>query len=267
MSCYSDIPEDIISAILSHLRQDRSTLRTCAITSSIFLFPSRRYLFSDISLSAGSRQCRKLYGLLSSNSHLTVHVRHLTIKDSQEDNHSDLGWIMSDPTLPLVLGSLPLLRSFYLNCVSSDDDGAVVAWKAFPKGLKSAFLHILQLPTLEKVEFRALNIPFSIFGDSPHIKCLHLPGCFLDGSFQLAERPYPLHKIRLKQLSITSETYSIGLVDTLAGIFDISRLRELIILGPNTEMLKAAGDLIKFSALSMERFQWSLPYFYNSTGA
>lgn len=262
MSCYSNIPEDIILGILGHLCQERPTLRACAVTSSIFLFPSQSYLFSHVIISGGS-QCRNFHRVLSSNPHLAAHVRHLTIKDSQDGTHSNLGWIIPEMTLPFVLGSLPLLRSFYLHC-SGVDEGDIVPWRCFPKSLTASLFHLLKIPTLEKVEFRAIDIPISSFFDSQQIKRLHLPGCSLDGSFQIVEQPC---KTLLEQLSITSETYSSGLVDTLSLAFDISHLRELIVLGPNTEMLKAAGDIIKTSALSLERFQWSLPYFYNSTGA
>ncbi|KAF9456844.1 hypothetical protein BDZ94DRAFT_312488 [Collybia nuda] len=266
MSCYNDIPADIISTILYHLRHDHSTLRACSLISPIFLFPSRMYLYSEINLSVGSRQCRKFRDLLSSNPHLGVHVRHLSIKDSQEDHDSDVGWILSEPALPFVIESLPLLRSFYLSCFKPDDNKLILEWHTLPSGLKSSIFHLLQLATLEKVEFRSLRFPISIFCDSPQLRCMHLPGCFLDGAAKTIKQLYRHDKTRLTQLSITAETYSSDLIDTLTHVFDVSQLRDLIILGPNPRMLKVAKELINSSALSMERFQWSLPYFYNSTG-
>jgi hypothetical protein len=261
MSLHRDIPEDIISTILSHLCHDHSTLRTCAIAASTFLFSSQRHLFSNINVSKGSRQCQKFHSLISSSPHLSVHVRHLSIRDFPEGN---LGWIMSEPTLPLVLRALSFLRSFYLDCARPDDRDMAVSWHMLPKELESSLLRVLQLPSLEGVEYRALNIPISIFIHSPQLKRLRLPGCFLN-----RDRLQPLqssNKIHIEQLVITAETHSNGLIDSLSFVFGLSRLRELRILGPNAEMLKAAGDVTELSALSLERFQWTLPYFYNATG-
>ena len=80
MARASQLPLDILHLILSHLRDDPESLRTCALTSSSILPPARANLFHHIVLGNAGHIDR--FSLLLTNSgHIAPFVRSLSIDD------------------------------------------------------------------------------------------------------------------------------------------------------------------------------------------
>jgi hypothetical protein len=65
---YGKIPQDIIDKIIAEVGDDTRLLKQCSLVSSSFLLPSRRQLFSRITLS-DDQACQRIWQNFSSKIH------------------------------------------------------------------------------------------------------------------------------------------------------------------------------------------------------
>ena len=78
-----DIPQDIIDNVIAAVGNDDTyLLKQCALVSSSFLLPSRKQLFSRITLRSDTT-CQGIYQLLVQNPVIKSFVRTISIENSQ----------------------------------------------------------------------------------------------------------------------------------------------------------------------------------------
>jgi len=153
------IPQDIIHSIIAVVDDDddHRLLKTCAVVSSSFLLPSRKRLFSSISL-RNVQASQRLHQVLVKNPIVQSFVKSIVINS---------GWHREATPLSESILQLPF-------CCLKNFSMSNLYWNSFSSGLKDALSKIIHSPSLETLYFSDLhNMPIELF-QGIHLKQLTL---------------------------------------------------------------------------------------------
>ena len=194
-----DIPQDIIDNVIDVVADDTNSLKQCSLVSSSFLLPSRKHLFSRISI-RGERSCEGIHQLLLQNPFIQPCVKSITMNFSRYRQ-----WV--DNTSILVILRLPFccLERFaiYLPRNSShcqwdamdwNHDCESWDWNYFGNEFREALGNIMLSSTLKTLSLNGItNLPISFFVYIAPLTTLELdtisPSDFFDDSSSLQIHP------------------------------------------------------------------------------
>ncbi|KAJ6566648.1 hypothetical protein B0H19DRAFT_1257843 [Mycena capillaripes] len=148
-----ELAQELIDAIIDELLAVEEwyrrfdSLRTCALTTRMFLGPAQRRLFQSLTLDPGTLEPAAI--TFTSAPHLAAYVRtlHLSISFGNTERNVALATIMAQ------------LRCVHRLMISAGRDNG--KWYLFSDDLRSASSSFLALPTLRCVGFADLNVPAS----------------------------------------------------------------------------------------------------------
>ena len=170
------LPFDIITLIIDIVGENENTklLRELALVSHCFHKICSKHLFATIELRDASpnHSCKStkdgFVTLVRSRPDVVKHIRKLTYHVRNMYLNDDDGEILCDHHSPGSTDQLlsPILPNF-LRTISRLNylviDGANMKWNRLDSFLKSAFNHLLHLPTLNYIELSSIrNLPVSI---------------------------------------------------------------------------------------------------------
>jgi hypothetical protein len=167
-----DIPQDIIYNVIAAVDDDTRVLKQCALVSSSFLLPSRKQLFSRITLSS-DQTCHGIHQFLVQNPVIQSFVRSITLV---EDIHRQNPVWMNGTSLLAIL-RLPFC---YLECFTITLDWSVWVpfnwdWSACSSELKDAFSNIIDSSTLKTLTINGItNVPITCLLPIVHLTTLEL---------------------------------------------------------------------------------------------
>ena len=166
------LPLEIQIEILTHLCDDKESLRACARTCRAFLRPSQRLLFSNLSISASPASRRSprqrkltptfLQRRLKANPLLCQYVQDLEIHDEEAE------WLLNDTSVAQILPLLTNLRSLVI-MYRKFRHSRVATW---PRDLLSSILQVIHLPSLKYFSFT--EMPLGLIPHGQHLSHLYI---------------------------------------------------------------------------------------------
>ena len=174
---HMDIPQDIIDNIIAAV-DDKRVLKQCALVSSKCLLPSRKQLFSRITL-RNDQSCWWIHHFLVQNPVIQSFVKYITLTDSNGE------WGASDPKFPEWMNGKSLLAILRLPFCCLECFSIIMGqnfwtlsswdWNRFSSELKDALLNIVHSSTLKTLSLRAItNVPITFFLHIIHLTTLEL---------------------------------------------------------------------------------------------
>ena len=152
-----EIPQDIINSIIAEV-SDTSLLKQCSLVSSSFLLPSRKQLFSRITLK-NDQTCQGIYRFLVQNPVIQPFVRAITVTLMDNWSVKFPQW-MNGTSLPAIL-RLPFGR---LECFSIDLRMRLWSWNRFSSELKDAISNIIHSSNLKTLSLEGITeVPITFF--------------------------------------------------------------------------------------------------------
>jgi hypothetical protein len=165
------IPQDIIDNVIAAVGDDTRLLKQCTLVSSSFLLPSRKQLFSRISLQSKHR-CREIYQFLVQNPVIKSFVRSISVKRMWDRKTAN--WMNGRPLLAILRLTFCHLECFSINVCPE----FAWTWNSFGSELKDAFLNIVHLSTLKTLSLRGIiEVPITLF-HTAHLTTLELDSIF-----------------------------------------------------------------------------------------
>ena len=155
-----EIPQEIIDNVIAAVGFQPRVLKQCALVSSSFLLPSRKQLFSRITL--GSDQIiQGIHSFLVQNPVIQFFVKSITLTEDIWINGTteSLDWLWINGTSLLAILRLPFCR---LECFSI----CVYYWNwnSFSSELKDALSNIIHSSTLKTLSLKGITkVPNSLF--------------------------------------------------------------------------------------------------------
>ena len=160
-----EIPQDIIDSVIEAVGDDKHLLKQCTLVSSSFLLPSRKQLFSRITLrsdktSQGIHQFLLQYPVIQS------FVRSITLSGVESK------WVNGSSLLAIL--RLPFRR---LECFSIQARNVWDCWNwnSFSSELRDALSNIMLSSTLKTLSLAGISeVPISFFIHIVHLTTLEL---------------------------------------------------------------------------------------------
>jgi hypothetical protein len=161
-----DIPQDIIDNVIAVVRDDMRLLKKCSLVSSSFLIPSRKHLFSRITI-RDDETCEGIHQLLVHNPFIQPCVKIFTMENCEMSDwvkSRSLPFILRLPFRCLERFSLILPRyDFKWDSMDWSDSGSW-DWNYFSNDLKDALWNIMLSSTLKSLSLDGIiNLPISFF--------------------------------------------------------------------------------------------------------
>ena len=140
-----DIPQDIIDNVIAAVGDDTHLLKKCSLVSSSFLLPSRKQLFSRVSLES-DETCQRIHQFLVQNPIIKPFVRSISIKYMARDPITArlLKWMNGASLLAILRLPFCHLEFFSINVDRRSD----WTWFSFSSELKDALVNIIHSSTL-----------------------------------------------------------------------------------------------------------------------
>ena len=159
-----DIPQDIIDNVIAAVGDDTRLLKQCALVSSSFLLPSRKQLFSRITLRS-DQSCQGIHQLLVQNPVIQSFVRSIALKEQLYSSNSE--WINGTSLLAILRLPFHCLERFSI-AVTQD-------YRYFSGELKDALSNIIHTSTLKTLSlFGVTQVPITFFLHIVHLTTLEL---------------------------------------------------------------------------------------------
>jgi hypothetical protein len=176
-----EIPQDIIDNVIAAVGDDKRLLKQCALVSSSFLLPTRKQLFSRITLK-GEIKCQGIHEFLIQNPNFQSFVRTISIPlpvemDSSYLRSRSFDWI--DGTSLLAILRLPFccLERISINRYYFDPNPW--NWDSFSSELKDALSNIIHSSSLKTLSLtRLVNVPMTFFLRTVHFTTLELDSIY-----------------------------------------------------------------------------------------
>jgi hypothetical protein len=166
-----EIPQDIIDNVIEAVGvDDAHFLKQCALVSSSFLLPSRKQLFSTISLE-NDEKCPGIYQFLVQNPVIQSFVRTIILtKDS-----SWTPWMYGSISIVAIL-RLPFCCLECFSIIGNFWNRYPWNWDGFSSELKDALSNIIHSSTLKTLSLSGIiNVPVStLFLHTTHFTTLEL---------------------------------------------------------------------------------------------
>ena len=197
-----ELSQDIIDNIIAAGSDDTDLLKQCSLVSSSFLHPSRRLLFSRITIRS-NETCQGIHQLLIQNPVVQTFVRSITLTDAMHSWNAIPEWINSTSLLAILRLPFCCLESFSIVIFDDDEDAMTFwiteptasdifdselwDWNHFNNEMKDALSNIILLPTLKTICLDGIiNVPTTFFSRITHLTTLELhsfsPNHFCDSS-------------------------------------------------------------------------------------
>jgi hypothetical protein len=165
-----EFPQDIIDDIIAALGDNTRLLKQCALVSSSFLLPSRKQLFSSITL-RNDQNCDGIHQFLVQNSVIQSFVRTIVIKDNTRMFPE---WMNGTSLLAILRLPFWRLKSFVFR--------EVWMWglNSFSIELKDALSNIMHSSSLKSLSLGGSNsnldliLPITLFTHAVHLTTLEL---------------------------------------------------------------------------------------------
>ena len=175
------IPQEIIDNIIAAVGNfnDKRWLKQCALVSSSFLLPSRKQLFSRITLS-NNRDCQGIHQFLVQNPIIQHFVRTIILKGSRWGPSGEFSkhpeWMNGTSLLAIL--RLPI-------CLECFTIRGFWDWDSFSSELKNALWNIIHSPSLKTLSLGGTTkLPITFFIHIDHLDTLDLyllsPDDFVD---------------------------------------------------------------------------------------
>ena len=125
-----ELSQDIIDNIIAAGSDDTDLLKQCSLVSSSFLHPSRKLLFSRITIRS-NETCQGIHQLLIQNPVVQTFVRSITLTDAMHSWNAIPEWINSTSLLDILRLPFCCLESFSI-VIFDDDEDAMTFWITEP---------------------------------------------------------------------------------------------------------------------------------------
>jgi hypothetical protein len=176
-----DIPQDIIDNVIAAVGDDTRLLKQCSLVSSSFFFPSRKHLFSKITI-RNAQTCEGIHQLLIQNPFILPCVKSFTLRGS-----AFFGWVDSRSLLVILRLPLCCLERFVIilpriefegqswDSFDWSRDSDAWDWDYFGNEMRDALWNIMLSPTLKSLCLSGIsNLPISFFLHVAPLKMLQL---------------------------------------------------------------------------------------------
>jgi hypothetical protein len=187
------IPQEIIDTIIGAIDvRDKALLKKCALISHSFLHPSRKQLYSIISLNS-VQDCQRLCRMDVQAQYLQLFVKTLHIIDSDDLQEESVFHDDSESLLPIL--RLPLRRLEILSVSSAGDYGH---WDSLTDNVKNALRNMIHSSPLTSLTLRSiLGVPIDLFLGLTKLHMLDLDDVFLD----VLNIPPHAHVLQIEEFS------------------------------------------------------------------
>ena len=167
-----DIPQDIIDSVIAAVGDDTRVLKQCALVSSSFLLPSRKQLFSRITLE-GDQSCQGIHQLLIENTFVQSFVRTITLGSHRRSEYFE--WVNGKSLLAILRLPFCCLEHFSIIMCRDYSLRAKRNWNSFSSQLKDALSNIIHSSTLKTLSLDSIiKVPITFFQHIDHITTLEL---------------------------------------------------------------------------------------------
>jgi hypothetical protein len=170
-----EIPQDIIDNVIAAVGDDTHLLKQCTLVSSSFLLPSRKQLFSRITLS-NDQTCERIHQFLVQNPVIQSFVRTITLTEESLYiwNSSSSLW-MNGTSLLAILRLLFCCLERFLIIVIQEWGWHPWDWNSFSSELKDALSNIIHSSTLKTISLTGIaKVPSTFFLHIVHLTTLEL---------------------------------------------------------------------------------------------
>ena len=180
-----DIPQEIIDNVVAAVGDDTRLLKQCALVSSSFLRPSRKQLFSSITLDR-DESCQGIHQFLIQNPVVQSFVRTIALteykygcqwgrRNREWMNSTSLLGILRLPFCSLECFSIFILRDRRLFPVNAD----YWNWNSYSSEMRDALSNIILSPTLKTLSLTGIDkVPITFFLHIVHLTTLELHSLF-----------------------------------------------------------------------------------------
>ena len=170
-----EIPQDIIDNVIAAVGDDKYLLKQCTLVSSSFLLPSRKQLFSRITLRS-SQTCQGIHQFLVQNPVIQSFVRTIILtEDSYLMDRGTAGWMNGASLLAILRLPFCCLERFSI-IVNRNHYGWIPwDWNNFSSELKDALSKIILSSTLKTLSLNGITkVPITFFHHIIHLMTLEL---------------------------------------------------------------------------------------------
>ena len=175
-----EIPQDIIDSVIAAVGDDARLLKKCALVSSSFLLPSRKHLFSRITLKS-DQTCQGIHQFFVQNPVIQSFVRSISLANME---HKNSEWMDGSTSLLAFLRlPFPCLEHFSIQLRNLWRYNSWVRlylvspwnWDSFSSELKDVLSNIVHLPTLKTLTLKGIpKVPITSFLQNVHLTTLEL---------------------------------------------------------------------------------------------
>ena len=172
-----NIPQEIIDYIIAAVGDDSRSLKQCSLVSSSFLLPSRKQLFSRITLGS-DLACQMIHQFLVQNLVIQYSVKAITLTESvnvAQYEHSECQWMNSTSLLAILRLPFRCLERFSINVDPDGWDLKPWNWNNFSNELKDALSNIVFSSNLKILSINGVTrMPTFFFFYIVHLTTLEL---------------------------------------------------------------------------------------------
>ena len=160
-----EIPQDIIDNVIAAVGDDTHLLKQCSLVSSSVLRPSRKQLFSRISINDNT--CQGIHQLLVQNPDIQSFVRDITLTESMPNWRIVLEWANCSSLLAILRLPFCCLERFSIIVHRDEWDGKTSEsdWNSNPiSELEDVLSNMKQLSTIKTLSLeRITEVPITFF--------------------------------------------------------------------------------------------------------
>jgi hypothetical protein len=201
-----DIPQDVIDNVIAAVGDNKRLLKQCSLVSSSFLLPSRKQLFSRITLRSDSG-CQRIHQFLVQNPVIQSSVRAITLteyidSDFEYSDYSEPEWMNSTSLLAILLLPFCCLECFSINVNPDYWSAERRKWNDFSSEMKDALSNIIHSSNLKTLSLQGVTqVPITFLLHIVHLTTLEL--------YSMS-----LNDFRYKGSSSLTSTASMGVAST-----------------------------------------------------
>jgi hypothetical protein len=174
MATSVEIPQDIIDNVIAAVGDDRHLLKHCALVSYSFLLPSRKQLFSRVSLRSDQTcQCQGIHQLLVQNPVIQSFVKTVTLIGDSDSQACE--WMNGTSLLAIFRLPFCCLECFLIIVFRDSWIRNPWNWNNFSSELKDALSKIIHTSTLKTLALSGITqVPFTFLLHIVHLTTLKL---------------------------------------------------------------------------------------------
>ena len=170
-----DIPQDIIDSVIAAVGDDTHLLKQCSLVSSSFLLPSRKHLFSRITIKS-DETCERIHQLLVQNPVFQTFVKTITLLNT--DTFIFPKWMNGTSLLAILRLPFCCLESIILHHYTWQNGSSMsenLDWNCFGSEMKDALSNIILSSILKTLSLDGItNVPITFFRHIVHLTTLEL---------------------------------------------------------------------------------------------